>query len=248
MPSASNTISPSQTVAAAPNSAGNSTQGNGMWNSTIGLKLVVAASGVVLLLFVIGHMAGNLQVFLGREAFNAYGENLRVFPALLWSARAIIALSAIVHVVATIRLTLLNNAARPIAYAKKQSVRASLSSRTMVLSGLMVLAFVVYHLAHFTWKITNPEYQAMLDAHMNPDIYSMVIAGFGSPLISVSYVIAMVLLGFHLSHGIASIFQTAGLATTHTLPRYERAALIITVVLVAGYVSIPVSILLGVVR
>lgn len=220
----------------------------GIWSSTLGLKLIVAATGVVLLLFVIGHMAGNLQVFLGREVFNAYGEKLRAFPALLWIARAVIALAAIVHIVATIRLTLLNNAARPIAYAKKSSVKATLGSRTMVLSGLMVLAFVVYHLAHFTWRITNPQYQTMLDVHKNPDIYAMVIAGFTNPLIAISYVAAMVLLGFHLSHGISSIFQTAGLATTNSLPKYERAALVITVVVIGGYVSIPLSILLGVVR
>lgn len=219
-----------------------------MWNSTLGLKLAVAGTGVVLLLFVVGHMAGNLQVFLGREVFNAYGEKLRAIPQLLWIARAIIALSAIAHVVATIRLTLLNNAARPIAYAKKRSVKATLSSRTMVISGLMVLAFAIYHLAHFTWRVTNPQYQTMLDVHKNPDIYAMVIAGFSNPLITVSYIVAMILLGFHLSHGISSIFQTAGLATTQSLPTYERAALVITVVVVGGYVSIPISILLGVVR
>jgi succinate dehydrogenase / fumarate reductase cytochrome b subunit len=228
--------------------AGNASQGNRMWNSTISLKLIVAASGAVLLLFVIGHMAGNLQVFLGPDVFNAYGEKLRMFPALLWVVRTVIAACAIIHIIATLRLTLLNNAARPVDYAKKRSVKASLSSRTMVLSGLMLLAFVVYHLAHYTWKITNPQYQSMLDAHRNPDIYAMVIAGFSNPLISITYIIAMGLLGFHLSHGIASIFQTAGIATTHTLPRYERAAVVIAVLLVAGYISIPVSILLGVVR
>ncbi len=219
-----------------------------MWNSTIGLKLVVALSGAGLLLFVIGHMVGNLQVFLGAEVFNAYGEKLRMFPALLWVVRAGVALLAIVHIVSTVRLTLLNNAARPIEYSKKRSIKASFSSRTMVISGLMLLAFVVYHLAHYTWKITNPQYQNMLDAHGKPDIYAMVVAGFGNPVISIAYIAAMILLGFHLSHGIASIFQTAGLATTRTLPKYERAALIITVLLLAGYISIPVSVLLGVVR
>lgn len=243
MASTSSTISPSQ-----PARVGTPKSGGDIWSSTLGLKLIVAATGVMLFLFVVGHMAGNLQVFLGREVFNAYGEKLRAFPALLWVARTVIGLSALVHVIATVRLTLLNNAARPIAYAKKTSVKATLGSRTMVLSGLMILAFVVYHLAHFTWRITNPQYQTMLDAHMNPDIYAMVVAGFSNPLIAISYVIAMVLLGFHLSHGISSIFQTAGLATTNSLPKYERAALVITLILVAGYVSIPISILLGVVR
>lgn len=227
---------------------GQGSQGKGMWNSTISLKLVVAISGAVLLLFVIGHMVGNLQVFLGPEVFNAYGEKLRMFPALLWVVRAAIACFALVHIVATIRLTLLNNAARPVDYSKKRSIKASFSSRTMVLSGLMLLAFVVYHLAHYTWKITNPQYQSMLDAHSKPDIYAMVIAGFSNPLIAIAYVVAMVLLGFHLSHGIFSIFQTAGVMTTNSVHKIERAALFITLIVVAGYVSIPLSILLGIIR
>lgn len=219
-----------------------------MWNSTVSLKIIVALTGVILLLFVVGHMIGNLQVFLGPEVFNAYGEKLRMFPALLWVVRAVIALTAILHIVVTIRLTLLNNAARPIDYAQKRAVRATLASRTMVYSGLMLLAFVVYHLAHYTWKITNPQYQTMLDAGGHPDIHAMVVAGFSNPLISVSYVVAMILLGFHLSHGIASVFQTAGWASTRTLPKIEKAATVITIILVLGYISIPISILLGVVR
>lgn len=219
-----------------------------MWNSTIGLKIIVAVTGVVLLLFVIGHMIGNLQVFLGPEVFNAYGEKLRMFPALLWVVRGVIALFAIVHVLATLRLTLLNNAARPIGYEQKRAVRATLASRTMIYSGLMLLAFVIYHLAHYTWKITNPQYQTLLDAGGHPNIHAMVVAGFSNPLITVVYVVAMVLLGFHLSHGIASVFQTVGWASTRTLPVFERVATIIAVLLVLGYVSIPISILLGVVR
>jgi succinate dehydrogenase / fumarate reductase cytochrome b subunit len=219
-----------------------------MWNSTVSLKIIVALTGVILLLFVVGHMIGNLQVFLGPEVFNAYGEKLRMFPALLWLVRAVIAMTAILHIVVTIRLTLLNNAARPIDYAQKRAVRATLASRTMVYSGLMLLAFVVYHLAHYTWKITNPQYQTMLDTGGHPDIHAMVVAGFSNPLISVSYVVAMILLGFHLSHGIASVFQTAGWASTRTLPKIEKAATVITIILVLGYISIPISILLGVVR
>lgn len=248
MPASPTTISPSRQTQSGPTGVDPVPQGNRMWNSTLQLKVIVAVSGVVLLLFVVGHMVGNLQVFLGPAVFNAYGEKLRALPALLWVVRTGVLLFAITHIIATLRLSLLNNAARPVAYAKKQAVKATLASRTMVLSGLMLLAFVVYHLAHYTWKLTNPQYQALRDAHGNPDIYAMVIAGFSNPLISISYIVAMILLGFHLAHGIASVFQTAGWATTHTLPRYERAALLITVVLVAGYVSIPAFILLGVVR
>lgn len=248
MPASPTTVSPTHSSQSPAPNTGPERRGNGIGNSTIGLKLIVAASGVVLLLFVIGHMVGNLQVFLGAEVFNAYGEKLRMFPVLLWVVRAGLAIFALAHIVAAMRLAILNKSARPVAYDTKKSVKATLPSRTMVLSGLMLLAFVVYHLAHYTWKITNPQYQRMLDARGNPDIYAMVIAGFSNPVIAIAYAIAMVLLGFHLSHGIASIFQTAGWATTHSLPKYERAALVITVLVVAGYVSIPISILLGIVR
>jgi succinate dehydrogenase / fumarate reductase cytochrome b subunit len=219
-----------------------------MWNSSIGLKMIVAVTGAILALFVVGHMVGNLQVFLGPEVFNAYGEKLRAIPVLLWIVRAVVAASALLHVTVTIMLALGNNAARPVGYDKKQSVRASLASRTMVWGGLLLAAFVFYHLAHYTWRLTNPEYQSLLDAHGRPDIYAMVVAGFKNALISISYIIAMILLGFHLSHGIASMFQTVGWATTKTLPRFERAAVVIAIVLVLGYISIPISILTGLVR
>jgi succinate dehydrogenase / fumarate reductase cytochrome b subunit len=219
-----------------------------MWNSSIGLKLIVAVTGAILVLFVIGHMVGNLQVFLGPEVFNAYGEKLRAIPVLLWFVRAVVAVSAILHVTVTVMLALGNNSARPIGYDRKQSVKATLASRTMVWGGLLLVAFVFYHLAHYTWRLTNPEFQNMVDAHGRHDIYAMVVAGFKNVFVSASYIIAMILLGFHLSHGIASMFQTVGWATTKTLPRFERAALAIAIVLVLGYISIPISILTGLVR
>lgn len=225
-----------------------SPQGKGMWNSSIGLKFIVAVTGAILVLFVVGHMVGNLQVFLGPEVFNAYGEKLRAIPVLLWVVRAVVAASAILHVTVTIMLALGNNAARPVGYDKKQSVKASLASRTMVWGGLLLAAFVIYHLAHYTWRLTNPEYQTLVDAHGRHDIYAMVVAGFQNALVSVSYIVAMILLGYHLSHGIASMFQTVGWATTKTLPRFERAAMVIAIVLVVGYISIPISILTGLVR
>lgn len=219
-----------------------------MWNSSIGIKILVAASGVLLLLFVVGHLAGNLQIFLGQDVFNDYAVKLRAFPAALLLFRAGIAVVALVHIVATLRLAILNKRARPVAYRAKESVAASLGSRTMVLSGLLLLAFVVYHLAHFTWQVTNPQYQVLVDGQGRHDVYTMVILGFRNYLIAGSYIVAMILLGFHLSHGIASVFQTLGWLTPNNKAVIERVARLVTVILVAGYISIPLLILLGVVR
>lgn len=218
-----------------------------MWNSSIGIKIIVAITGGLLLLFVIGHLLGNLQVFLGQDALNAYGEKLRVFPALLWVVRLGLLAIAALHVTFTIRLALLNNAARPVAYSRKQAIKATLSSRTMVVTGLTVLAFILYHLMHFTFRVTNPAYQTLIDAHGRFDVYSMVVMGFQNVYISGAYIIAMLLLGYHLNHGIASVFQTIGWNTPRTQPFYERLAFVVASLIVIGNISIPVSILAGIV-
>ena len=219
-----------------------------MWNSSIGIKIIVAITGGLLLLFVIGHVVGKLQIYLGQDVLNAYGEKLRAIPALLWAVRLGLLAVFLVHVFFTIRLALLNRAARPITYARKQAVKATLSSRTMVVTGLMTFAFILYHLMHFTLRVTNPTYKTLLDAHGRFDVYSMVILGFQNVFISAAYIIAMFLLGYHLTHGIASLFQTIGWNTSRTQPFYERLAFIVAAIIVIGNISIPISILLGLVQ
>jgi succinate dehydrogenase / fumarate reductase cytochrome b subunit len=219
-----------------------------MWNSSIGAKLIVAITGCLLLLFVIGHMIGNLQVFLGQHALNAYAEKLRAIPALLWAVRLGLLVIAILHVVMTIKLTLENNQARPQGYRQKQPLKSTFSSRTMIWTGLLILAFVIYHLMHFTWRITNPEYAALPLYEGHFDVYSMVVMSFQNIGISIAYIIAMILLWFHLSHGIASMFQTVGWNTPRTQPFFERLSVIVATVIAAGNISIPVFILLGVVK
>jgi succinate dehydrogenase / fumarate reductase cytochrome b subunit len=219
-----------------------------MWNSSIGIKLIVAVTGGLLLLFVIGHMVGNLQIFLGQDALNTYAEKLRAFPALLWVVRLGLLAVAAVHVTLTIYLALQNNQARPTAYRRKEAIKATLSSRSTVVSGLVILAFVLYHLMHFTWRVTNPEYAALTDMHGRFDVYSMVILSFRNVFVSGAYIIAMILLGYHLSHGIASVFQTIGWNTPRTRPFFERLAFVVATIVVAGTISIPVSILLGLVK
>ena len=219
-----------------------------MWSSSIGIKLVVAVTGCLMLLFVIGHMVGNLQIFLGQDALNTYAEKLRAFPALLWLVRLGLLAIALVHVVLTLYLALQNNQARPTPYRRKEPIKATFSSRTTVVSGLVILAFVLYHLMHFTWRVTNPGYSVLADAQGRFDVYSMVILSFQNLYVSAAYVVAMLLLWYHLNHGVASVFQTLGWNTPRTRPLFEKLALVVATIIVAGNISIPVSILLGLVK
>ena len=210
-------------------------------NSSIGGKLIVAITGLGLVGFVIAHLSGNLLIFAGREALAEYAQGLRKFPALLWVARIGLIGMAILHIGFTIKLNLANKAARPVAYAKKTYRRASLQSRTMVLTGLTLLAYVIYHLLHFTWRTTNPEIAAL-----GPyEVYDMLIIGFSNPAISLFYIVATALLGRHLSHGISSIFQTLGLNNPKYNKLFKSIGPALGVILALGFISIPVAVMTG---
>lgn len=210
-------------------------------NSSIGGKLIVALTGLGLVGFVIAHLAGNLLIFVGREALAEYAEGLRKFPALLWVARIGLIGMAILHIAFTIKLNLANKAARPVAYAKKTYRRASLQSRTMVLTGLTLLAYIIYHLLHFTWRTTNTEIAAL-----GPyEVYDMLIIGFSNPAISLFYIIATALLGMHLSHGISSIFQTLGINNPKYNKLFKTIGPALGVILALGFISIPVAVMTG---
>ena len=210
--------------------------------SSVGLKFLMGITGGLLVLFVIGHMLGNLQVFLGREQLNAYAAKLQGLGGLLWVIRLGLFAVFALHVLTGIALTLKNRAARPIPYAGLQPLESTVFSRTMIWSGLALLAFVVYHLLHFTILPKDP---ALLLEDGHVDVYGMVIAGFQDPAVTISYVVAMLLLGAHLAHGIASMFQSLG----WNAPKYEtltnRLGLGLAAVLVLGNVSMPLSVLFG---
>lgn len=181
--------------------------------STIGAKIVMAVTGVILVGFLVVHMLGNLQVYLGSDTMNHYGQTLKGTPALLWGARATLLASLVLHVLAALRLKKVNDAARPQAYATPRRYRATTTpARFMLLSGLVVLAFIVYHLLHFTFGAVQPAtYATALGSSENPDVYGMVIYGFRNPLVAGSYIVAMALLCMHLAHGMSSWFQSLGL-------------------------------------
>jgi len=218
------------------------------FRSSIGAKTVMGVTGALLVLFVIGHMLGNLQIFLGPDALNHYGELLRTLPEALWAIRAVLLAAVVLHLVSALQLTRLNRAARRDRYAKSVPVQVGIAPRTLLLTGLVVAAFVVYHLLHFTFRTTHPEFAALRDAHGRFDVYSMVVRGFSSPPIALFYVVAQALLAMHLSHGTSSVFQTLGLAAPRWRSLTERLGPIVAWVVLLGNVSIPAAVLLGLLR
>lgn len=213
--------------------------------SSVGLKTVMALSGVVLFGFIVIHLLGNLQVFVGQEAMNSYAKLLKSMPAVLWTARIALLGVILAHILSAVQLKRLNMAARPEPYVYQNTVQATLSSRTMFASGTIVLLYILYHLAHFTLGYTHPEYFHRTDALGRHDVYTMVVLSFSHLSVSAIYVIAMGLLCFHLSHGIASFFQTLGFNNPRIQPVLRQSSVALAAAIFVGYVSIPVAILLG---
>jgi succinate dehydrogenase / fumarate reductase cytochrome b subunit len=211
------------------------------WQSTNGKKAVMAVTGAILFLFVIGHLAGNLQIFESRERLNAYGHLLKNLGELLWIVRGVLIVCVGLHIWATVQLALRNLKARPIGYKKKRSVASNYADRTMYWSGPIILAFVIFHLLQFTAGTLHPGAPAFSDA----DIYYNVVAGFSVWWVSAWYIFSMILLGFHLRHGIWSAFQSLGANHPRHTPVLKQAALWIAIAITAGYISIPVAVLAG---
>jgi succinate dehydrogenase / fumarate reductase cytochrome b subunit len=214
--------------------------------SSIGKKTIVSATGILLVLFVIGHLIGNLTVFLGPDALNAYAEKLHSLGPILWVVR--IGLLAVVglHIFFTMLLWKENQKARPKKYIASNPVGTTVFARTMRLSGIIVLAFVVFHLAHFTARVVDPSFQSMtttLDGRQVHNVYGMVVKGFSNVPVVAIYVVGLFLLTFHLSHGLSSLFQTMGITNTRIRKNYELAGRTLAWLLFLGYVSIPIAIL-----
>ncbi|MBM3864050.1 MAG: succinate dehydrogenase cytochrome b subunit [Verrucomicrobia bacterium] len=220
------------------------------WNSSIGKKTIVAVTGLFLILFLAGHLAGNLVVFLGPDAFNAYADMLHhmLHGAGIWVFRIVLLVMLGAHVIATIQLTRLNRAARQ-AYQFQGTIQASRSSRMMILSGLTILAFFVYHILHFTVRAGNQYddpalYSYLLDGRQVHHAWKMVVDGFSVWYVSAFYVVAMTLLCSHLMHGFASVFQTLGLRSKKSAGLLGQLSVAYSLVIWVGFVSIPAAILL----
>ena len=214
------------------------------WGSSIGKKLVVALTGVVLVLFLAGHLGGNMLIYAGPEMFDAYAHFLHhmLHGAGIWIFRLVMLACIALHIIATVRLTRENRTARQ-QYEHKATVQASRSSLIMVWSGLTILAFVIFHILHFTVRVDSE-----LAAIAKDSPHAMVIAGFQNWLVVLFYIIAMTLLCSHLAHGTASIFQTLGLRSRKTAGPIQVLSNAYALVIWAGFISIPLAIKFGIVQ
>ncbi len=222
-----------------------------LWNSVIGKKIVMAVTGAVLVLFVIAHMLGNLKVYGGQQTMNAYARFLREmgWPILgheegLWAVRIILLVCVVLHVTAATQLTRLSWQARPQEYHEWKGLASTFASRTMRWGGVLLLVFIVFHILHMTFGVVG--FSPGQFKHLA--VYQNVVAGFSVWPVSLFYIVAMVALGLHLDHGIWSAIQTLGFNSgrnEHVLKLVSRA---IAVIVVLGFISVPVSVMVGWVR
>jgi succinate dehydrogenase / fumarate reductase cytochrome b subunit len=219
-----------------------------LWRSSLGKKYVMAVTGFGLWIFVIIHMLGNLQIFLGPGKINSYAALLKATPALLWSARIGLLFIAVLHIVAATQLVRANRRAGPIGYKFKKPPASTFANRTMWISGLIILAFVIFHLAHFTFGWVTPQFLRLEDAEGRHDVYQMMVAGFSNPLVSIFYIISMGLLLSHLSHGVSSLFQSLGLRSKKTFGFFDKLAKVSALALFIGNSLIPLAIMFRFVR
>ena len=210
--------------------------------SSIGRKWIVAITGLLLIGFITLHLLGNLSIFLGPEMMNSYAAKLHHLGPLLWIARLGLLIVAGLHLFFTIALWRENRRATPRRYAVQHTLATTVYARSMRLSGLVILGFVLFHLAQFTWEWVNPESKEWYDAAGRHDVYRMLIAAFSNPWVAGFYFLSVGLLAMHLSHGIGSLFQTLGLTTVKLRPRFERAGFIVAWLFFIGYASIPTAV------
>jgi succinate dehydrogenase / fumarate reductase cytochrome b subunit len=221
-----------------------------LFKSSLGKKFVMAASGALLFLFVVGHLVGNLQIFLGPEAINRYGHFLQSNMEIIWPVRIGLIVLVALHVWSAAKVSRENKAARPVGYAgDPASPAASYASRTMLMSGIIIAAFVIYHLLHYTVQIkainfTGTDFLTLHDEKGRHDVYAMMVLGFRQPLVSGFYIIAMALLCTHLSHGVYAMFQSLGIKVGCCPCLPKCLAKWGSILIFLGYISIPLAVLL----
>ncbi|HLY74090.1 MAG TPA: succinate dehydrogenase cytochrome b subunit [Planctomycetota bacterium] len=209
--------------------------------SNIGLKVLMAVTGIVLAGFVAAHVSGNLLVFAGEAKMNAYAHMLKANAAVLWGARIVLLSSVVLHIVSAIKLYKRRSDARPVAYGLKEPHGSTYAARTMIWSGPILALFIVYHLLHFTVGVAHPKF----DEH---NAYRNVVIGFSSLPVVAAYVIAMGCLCLHLSHGVWSLMQTIGVNRPNWECALRRLAIVYGIAVCGGFVSIPLAVLLHIVK
>lgn len=218
--------------------------------STVGRKLLMAITGFAMVGFVMVHLLGNSSIYIGLEGINAYASKLQGLGPFVWAFRLLMLALFSVHVFFGIQLTLENRAAKPLSYAVKKTLNTTFAGKNMIWTGLIIAAFLVYHLLHFTIHITNPEISSgvNIDASGRPDVFKMVVLSFQNTAISLIYIGAMIALVLHLFHGIQSLFQTLGLNNDRILPIITKAGKIASAIIFLGYIFIPIVIFAGILK
>ncbi|MFO1512301.1 MAG: succinate dehydrogenase cytochrome b subunit [Verrucomicrobiota bacterium] len=226
----------------------------GFLRSSLGRKFVMAGTGVLLFLFVVGHLVGNLQVFGPPELITTYAHFLQSKPLMVWGARLGLLVLVALHITTAIQLSAANKAARPVGYAGGEAYGSTWQSRYMLMSGIVILAFILYHLAHFTARLPAingvgdfTKLKTVLHGDTVPDVYAMMILGFQVWWVAAFYLIAQALLFIHLGHGISSAFQSFGLRNHVWWPRIQLLAKVVSIAIFLGYASIPAAIFLRIV-
>jgi succinate dehydrogenase / fumarate reductase cytochrome b subunit len=213
----------------------------GYFGSTLGKKILLASTGIILFLFVLGHMIGNQQIYLGEEQLNHYAELIQANQPLLWGVRAVLLFCVAVHIVAAVQIWLRNRAARPVKYRVFRPPAVDYAARTMVWSGPIIALFIVFHLLDLTVGSAHPDY-------IRGDVYHNVVTSFSQPLVAVVYIAANLLLAFHLYHGLWSLFQTIGWDHPRFGSWRRTVAVFFAVLIGAGNISIPLAVLTGLVH
>ncbi len=216
------------------------------YSSSIGKKVIMAVTGLMLIGFIVMHLLGNLQIFLGSDAFNDYAAFLKSIPGPLWAARIILLATVVLHFGTAFTLRAQNKAARGGSYKDMKTVQADFASLYMLETGIVILLFVLIHLAHFTLGKLQPEFSNYINYKGDHDVYKMVIAGFSNGPFAYIYIVAMLAVGTHLKHAFWSMFQTIGVHSPSLTPVLKKIATGLAVLVTLGYLSIPLSVITGI--
>lgn len=213
--------------------------------SSVGQKVVAGATGLALVGFLVVHMAGNLQIFAGSDSLNKYAELLKSQAIVLWTARLGLLTLIVLHIAMTVRQVIRNRDQRSARYAKTDLRRTTRASRSMMLTGTLVLGFIIFHLLHFTGGLILPDAYSQTDSEGRHDVFAMVVAGFQNPIIVAIYVAGMLGLAVHLKHAISSSWQTLGLVKDGHDSKLRAASPFLAAVIIAGFLAVPLSIAFG---
>lgn len=221
-----------------------------VWSSTVGLKIVMAVSGLLLILFVLQHLVGNLKVFGGQDAFNAYAEFMQSLGLIKWGVRFGLLGLLVVHVASAFKLRARNAAARPSRYAVSKPYASTWYGRTMMVSGVIVLVYLTYHIAHFTMEIVNYDELTVkgADGLLHRDIYTNFVRSLSNPVIGGVYILGNIALAFHVAHGASSMLRTLGWSQGRFRSVLEKVGPALGIAVGAGNVSMPIACMLGIIH